>query len=187
MQFEHTANGAPTAAPNKAFKYREAVLRRLIVPRNTSAAGPNKNANVMPTRFASSQFTVVRHTRVGSGMVRSTGYTPPNVNSPDALIAVPAWYRFTKAGYRESPQKIPAITTSSKIAKVRVRHPAADVTPAAPPRSTAEVVAATGAPVQPYIDVQPSRAKPAETVSIPPTPRHNIKVLVGRAARAIER
>src|SRR5260370_40434589 len=70
-QFVHTAMGIPAIAPNNVFKYFDPVRRRGTIARNTSAAGPNKNENVIPIRFASSQFTVVRHTRTRSGMFRS--------------------------------------------------------------------------------------------------------------------
>ena len=67
----HTAIGIPATAPNRVFKYLDPVRRRGTIAKNVSAAGPNKNENVIPIRFASSQFTVVRHTRTRNGMVRS--------------------------------------------------------------------------------------------------------------------
>jgi hypothetical protein len=63
--------GIPATAPNRVFKYLDPVRRRGTIAKNVSAAGPNKNENVIPIRFASSQFTVVRHTRTRNGIVRS--------------------------------------------------------------------------------------------------------------------
>src|SRR5258708_2789764 len=104
------------------FRYLELVLRRGTIAKNVSAAGPNKNENVIPIRFASSQFTVVRHTRTRSGIVRSSWYTAPNVSAPAAFTFVPAWYRFISAGYRESTQNIVPITTINTTASVRLRQ-----------------------------------------------------------------
>lgn len=86
----HTAIGIPAIAPNNVFKYFEPVRRLGIIAKNINAAGPNKNENVIPTRFASSQFIVVRHTRTRSTIVRSTEYTDPNVSAPFAVTPAPA-------------------------------------------------------------------------------------------------
>src|SRR5262249_9743203 len=58
-QFVHTAIGVPTAAPSSAFKYFDFVRRVFTIASSVNAAGPNKNENVIPILFASSQFTVV--------------------------------------------------------------------------------------------------------------------------------
>src|SRR5262249_39639519 len=71
-QFVHTPRGTPAAAPSKVLRYLDCVRRRFNVARNVSAAGPNRNEKVIPTRLASSQLTVVFQTRVDSGMERST-------------------------------------------------------------------------------------------------------------------
>src|SRR6266516_5245369 len=72
MQLVHTASGTPATAPKTVFRKRDLVRRVRSVAKNVSAAGANRNENVMPMRLASSQLTVVRHTRTRSGRSRVT-------------------------------------------------------------------------------------------------------------------
>jgi hypothetical protein len=65
---------------------------------------------------------LVRQTRLRYGIERSTGYTEPKVSVPTALTWVPAWYRFSRAGYRESTQKTAAIATMRIMVSERLRH-----------------------------------------------------------------
>ena len=71
-QLAQTASGIPVSVPISAFRWRERVRRRGSSARKVSAAGPKKNAKVMPMRLAFSQLTEVRQTRWPRGIARST-------------------------------------------------------------------------------------------------------------------